>query len=160
MMQLVLFFIKIQEYWFLFRKLSIDSLVLELMSFLDSKLTTDYVKFGYHLGLNMIELHRIEEEVGHDTKRCITKILLHWRNHSHKQDITHEAIVRALQASEYQMLSKIVESHFSSLSFCSMCQRNHGGGNIELAPLNHILCSRQFGKLYRYSTFSLMILFL
>ena len=116
------------------------------MSLLDSKLTTDYVKFGHHLGLTIRELYRIEETVGHDTKRCVKQILFHWRNHS--KDITHEAIVKALQASGYQLLSKIVESRFSSLSFCSMCQMNHGGGNIdELDSLNHILCSEHFSKL-------------
>ena len=125
----------------------IDSLVVELMSFLDSKLTTDYVMFGHHLGLTVRELYRIEETVGHDTKRCVKQILFHWRDNS--KDITHEAIVKALQASGYQLLSKIVESRFSSLRYCSMCQGNHGSGNFdELDSLNHILCSQYFSKLY------------
>lgn len=107
------------------------------MEFLESKITTDFVKFGHYLGLSMNELWKIEESVGHDPKRCIKQILFLWRS---SQDLSHKAIAAALEASGYQLLSKIVGSHSTSSTYCSMCQKTHGEGFNTLRSFNYLSC--------------------
>ena len=104
-----------------------------MISFLDSRLTTDYFKFGHYLGLNVDLLHHIWQRNSHNPKHCITEVLLQWRKHS--PDDSHECVVKALKASGYDLLSAMVTHRYSK----QYSQKNHGPAINDSELLSHVL---------------------
>ena len=114
------------------------------MSFLETHLTADWMKFGHHLGLDMDLLHHIEETTGHDTVRCIKQIMLSWRRKS--SECSHDSVIRGLKSSGYSLLSDMVDLWYSnrsqSTTFCKICQRNHSPETSDHELLSHLLGSK------------------
>ena len=123
-----------------------DKFVINVMTFLDSRLNTDYLKFGHHLGIDMNELQKIHEALGHDTKRCIREVLFEWKRRSSPEDVTYEAIAKALEETGYPLLSTVVKDCYGSSTFCIICQTSHGGNIDDFSSIKHILTSKHCSK--------------
>ena len=123
------------------------SIIIDIMSFLETKLTNDYMKFGHCLGLDMNKLHTINTKMGHDARRCIREIMFQWRRGS--PNATPKIIIEALKTAGYHILSKMANDRVDASNFCSMCQKNHGIALDSLTSLTELLSSDQ-SKLQLY----------
>ena len=101
-----------------------------MMTFLKSKLTTDYYEFGWCLGLCMDEIDKIKQDSGHDTGDATREILLLWRKTA--SDLSHTAIAKALAGCGYHLLSTVVNSYYER------CQTSDSGNINELDVFKYL----------------------
>lgn len=84
----------------------------KIQRFLEARLQ-DYYYFSNELGVDERELRDIPERFAHDTKYCIRHLFSVWKNKSN--DVSHQAIVKALKASGHIYLSTVIEKYYESV---------------------------------------------
>ena len=103
-----------------------DTFIIDLMKFLESKLQSNWYRFGHHLRIPIEELHKIEVRVGQDTEHCTIQVLFMWRRLN--PAASWEPIAEALKQSGLSLLSAVVTKRYMNPgpTFCQICQCTHG----------------------------------
>ena len=82
------------------------------MNFLELKLQPRWLHFGHCLKISLLDLHKIELNIGHDKKRCIQQVLLVWSQSN--PAASWEPIAEALKQCGFSLLSTIVTKQYTS----------------------------------------------